>query len=369
MIKKSWWVDFRFDHTRYRKRSPENSRAGAIAYEAVLRHRLARGEAIEAAERSQVTFEQFAHKWFKEYVVTNNKYSEQRTKKYILNSSLIPFFGTMLVGQITAYHIEQYKMRRLTDGVTNKTIKNDLTVLSKCLSTAYEWLALPGTPPRIVWPKCASHRTDYLSPEECGLLLSHAEGVVYELILTALRTGMRQGELRGLQWSAIDWQSRMLTVRHARCDYQKILISPKSNRERHIPLDAELYQLLERRKKTTGYVFTDTDGRPFDYKRLDRRLAKVCNAAGTRHISWHILRHTFASQLAMKGVPLPVVQVLLGHASITTTMRYAHVAPSALRPAIDMLNPNRMADAEVGHSVGNPRLDTQRGDAAQTNAP
>jgi integrase len=366
IIKKSWWVDFRFDHTRYRKRSPENSRAGARAYEALLRHKLARGEAINAAESPEQTFEPFARKWFKEYVITNNKYSEQRTKKYILNASLIPFFGKMPVGRITAYHIEQYKTRRLRDGVTNKTIKNDLTVLSKCLSTAYEWLALQGTPPRIVWPKCTSYRTDYLSSEECDLLLSHADGVVYELILTALRTGMRQGELRGLQWSAIDWQNRMLAVRHSRCDYRKILVSPKSNRERYIPLDGELYQLLERRKKETGYVFIDTDGQPFDYKRLDRRLARVCRTARSRKVTWHILRHTFASQLAMKGVPLHVVQMLLGHASITTTMRYAHVAPSALRPAIDMLNPKRVANAEIGQPVGNSWLDTPRAEPAQT---
>src|SRR5437899_3290846 len=96
MIKKSWWVDFRADQTRYRKKSPENSRAGALAYEATLRQRLARGESIErltnAAEQKQ-TFEQFAWKWFDEYVVPNNKYSEQRIKKYTLSSALIPFFG------------------------------------------------------------------------------------------------------------------------------------------------------------------------------------------------------------------------------------------------------------------------------------
>ena len=55
---------------------------------------------------------------------------------------------------------------------------------------------------------------DYLSPEECELLLSHANGIIYEMILTALRTGMRQGELRGLQWSSIDWlnQNGLLPV-------------------------------------------------------------------------------------------------------------------------------------------------------------
>src|SRR5271154_7427655 len=98
MIKNSWWVDFRIDHIRYRKRSPANSRAGAQAYEAVLRNKFARGGTVVKAERRaphEQTLEQFAIKWFDEYAVPNNKPSEQQTKKYILSASLVPFFGKM----------------------------------------------------------------------------------------------------------------------------------------------------------------------------------------------------------------------------------------------------------------------------------
>src|SRR5712691_1701982 len=254
--KNSWWVDFRFNSIRYRKRSPENSRAGALAYEATLRHKLAFGEPIAAKEtHKEELFEHFARKWFDSYVIPNNKYSEQRTKKYVLNAALIPFFGKIPIGQINAYHIDRYKARELKNGVTNKTLKNRLTVLNKCLCTAYEWLELRGSPPKIKWPKIAPARTDYLSPDECELLLSRAEGVMYEMLLTTLRTGMRQGELKGLQWSSVDWQNRIVAVRHSRCDYQKVLGSTKSNRERHIPLDIDVYDMLHRRKKDTGYVF------------------------------------------------------------------------------------------------------------------
>src|SRR4029077_16542866 len=84
LIGKSWWIDFRFDQTRYRKRSPQNSRAGALAYEATLRQKLARGESIDRVNATeQPTFEQFAWKWFDEYVIPNNKYSGQRLKIHI----------------------------------------------------------------------------------------------------------------------------------------------------------------------------------------------------------------------------------------------------------------------------------------------
>jgi hypothetical protein len=151
IIKGSWWVDIRINHERYRKRSPENSKAGAQAYESVLRHKLSRGESIEPMSKpaSVPTFEEFAWKWLDDYVVPNNKFLEQRSKRYILSASLIPFFGKMRVGQINAHDIERYKAYLVKNGIKNKTIKNRLTVLNKLLSTAWEWLQLEGVQPRV----------------------------------------------------------------------------------------------------------------------------------------------------------------------------------------------------------------------------
>lgn len=212
-IKGSWWVDLRADRTRYRRRSPENSRAGAKYYEATLRQKLARGESIDVAERAKPqdqVFGRFAWQWFDQYVVPNNKPSEQKTKKYILNGSLVPFFGKMRLGKITTHDIERYKAHALKEGVARKTINNRLSVLRKCITTGYDWLELPGTPPKVAGLKCPPRAMDYLSPDECELLLANANGVIREMLLTALRTGMRQGELKGLQWSSIDWQNRSI---------------------------------------------------------------------------------------------------------------------------------------------------------------
>jgi len=257
MIKKSWWVDFRANHTRYRKRSPENTRAGSQAYEAALRQRLARGESIatEPALLKDPTFAEFTAKWFEDYVRPNNKYSEQLSKKDILSSSLLPFFGRMHVGQIREHDIERYKADQVRRGYTSKTITNRLTVLNKCLLTAYEWLELDKTPPKIKWPKKASPEIDYLSPEECELLLSKANGQTRELVLTALRTGMRQGELRGLQWSSIDWLTRTVAVRHSYDDRGKMLVAPKNNRTRYIPLDNDATQCSTGVRKRPGMCF------------------------------------------------------------------------------------------------------------------
>ncbi|HUO50283.1 MAG TPA: site-specific integrase [Candidatus Paceibacterota bacterium] len=362
LIKNAWWVDFQFKNKRCRKRSPDNSRSGARDYEALLRQRLARGEPIDgdAVQHIDPSFADFADRWFENYVVPNNRYHEQRMKKSILQSSLIPFFGRMRIGEITGQNVEQYKARALNEGISRKTVNNRLAILRKCVNTAYEWLSLPGVPPKIVWLKCAPPRTDYLSADECALLLAHSSGVVREMLLTAMRTGMRQGELRGLQWHSINWENRSLVVRHSLNDLTKRLEPPKSNRERNIPLDLDLYEILYRRRESTGYVFLDANGKPFDCKRLIRRLRDVRKRAGIRNVGWHTLRHTFASHLAIKGVPLHVVQTLLGHSSIVTTMRYAHVAPSALRSAIDVLNPKAAVVADFGQPAVNALWNVQR---------
>lgn len=360
LIKKSYWVDFRANHSRYRIKSPDNSKSGAQAWEAFLRQKMARGEAIDnqvLSVQQKPTFKRFAWQWHEQYVVPNNKHSEQRAKKYILQSSLVPFFGKLPIDEITIHHVELYKAHELKSGVSRKTINNRLAVFSKCLATAYEWLKLSGSPPKIVWLKCPPSRTDFLSADECKLLLSHAEGFIHEMILTALRTGMRQGELAGLQWSSIDWENRDIAVRQSRNARTGTLESPKSNRERHIPMDSDLYEMFFKRRKNTGYVFLDNRGKPLCSEHLRRELREVRYKAGLRPLGWHTLRHTFATHLAMKGAPLHIVQALLGHSTIATTMKYAHVAPSMLRSAIEMLNPKTSIISDFGQPVGNQRIE------------
>jgi integrase len=366
-IGNSWRVDFRFNDQRYRLKGPENSRAGAEAYEALLRQKLARGVSLDKAAHTaeqQQTFEQFAETWMKEYVAPNLKPSQQRNVGYILSGALVPFFGDMRITEITSRAIEQYKAAKRIEGIANKTIKNHLSVLNRCLASAYEWFALEGTPPKIKWPKCDPTEMDFLSFDECELLLSNADGLDYRMILMAVRAGLRQGELKGLQWSSIDWENRSLTVRHSLDDNAQMLVAPKSNRIRHIPIDADVYEMLYRRKKNTGYVFTD-NGEPFTHKLVTSRLRKVCERAGLRKIGWHTLRHTFASHLVMKGVPLTAVKELMGHSDIKTTMKYAHLAPSTLRIAIDMLNSKTKVKSKLGHYLGTEWVDVQQAEIVQ----
>jgi integrase len=172
---------------------------------------------------------------------------------------------------------------------------------------------------------------------------------------------MRQGELKGLQWSSIDWGNRVAIVKNSYCDREKTIGPPKNNRIRSIPLDADLYEILYRKRNATGYVYTNANGKPFNHSSLTYHLDALCKRTGMRRITWHTLRHTFASHLAMKGVPLNIVQALLGHSTIVMTMRYAHVAPSTMRAAVELLNPGRFTNTEFGQPAVNQwAVDQQR---------
>jgi site-specific recombinase XerD len=85
-------------------------------------------------------------------------------------------------------------------------------------------------------------------------------------------------------------------------------------------------------------VFCDADGGLLWESRCRHHLHRACKTAGLRPISWHVLRHTFASHLVMRGAPLKAAQELLGHANIKTTLRYAHLTPAARREASELLD-------------------------------
>src|SRR3990167_9040593 len=109
-IKNSWWIDFRADYIRHRKRSPENTKAGAEAYEALLRRKLARGESIDKTTKVAVLFREFAQEWYATYVVPNNK-PETIQKEKGAGRVPTPSFGATPINAITTQHIEQYKAR------------------------------------------------------------------------------------------------------------------------------------------------------------------------------------------------------------------------------------------------------------------
>jgi integrase len=340
-IRNWWWVDFRANHTRYRVRSPENSQAAAKAYEAVLRRRLAAGEPLNPAPPPppSPTFTEFSAQWFDTYVRTNNKPSVQESEARTLRIHLVPFFGRKRIDAIEVIDIEHYKAEKLAAGLKAKTINNHLGILAKCLATAVEWkrsrilvrtkrLRTPPPPFK------------FLSPDESRRLLAAWKSSEWQTVAQiALHTGLRLGELFGLRWQDIDFENRQLTVRQSIVN--GVVGVPKNYRERTIPLTADAIVALVALPRRGELAFTRGNGNALSRGMAQNAIKHACRRAGIQQVGWHTLRHTFASHLAAAGTPITSIQVLLGHANITMTMRYTHTSPSALRDAVANLESRR----------------------------
>ena len=244
-FRKSWWVDITINGKRHRKRSPKNTKEEAKDYEATLRKDKSLNE--DKSKQKQ-RFEVFAWDWFKTCAVPHNKHSEIKRKKYTLGTNLIPFFGDIPLNKITVEHIDRYKAQKQTDGMNPKTINNHLSVLRTCLNVAKEWYGLEKLP-KVKLFRVSPPGFSFLIEKECELLLSQLSGVWYEIVLVAIKTGLRMGELQGLQWSDVNWNTKVLTVRRSWCECKNGLTTTKSGKERHIPLTSDLYEMLYRKRK------------------------------------------------------------------------------------------------------------------------
>jgi integrase len=159
--------------------------------------------------------------------------------------------------------------------------------------------------------------------------------VLRVVILTAAMTGLRQSELLGLRWRDVDWSAQRIRVRNAftRGEHSAKGKSDLSTR-RSVPMADRVVAELDRWSKRSAHTgerdlaFAHPQtGKPLDRTKVTRRFQEACTDAGVSVITFHELRHTFATQMAAQGVPLRKLQEWLGHADIKTTQIYTHYAP------------------------------------------
>ena len=261
------------------------------------------------------------------YAETNKAKSTSTINKYRIGAHLLPYFGDTLLSRITPQMVDGYKAMRVKEGASPNTINRELANLSHMLKLAVQWRYIDrNVVSSVVKMRVPESPRRFLSQEEIRCLLKTAEEIyIYPIIVTALHTGMRRSELLNLKWSDIDFGRHTVTVQ-AKADWHT-----KNYKSRTLQLTPILYDVLAEHKEmqaTLGvkseYVFT-FKGRRIK-SGIDTSLRNVVKKAGLRNVTLHTLRHTFASQLVMAGVPLRDVQELMGHQSFETTLKYAHLS-------------------------------------------
>jgi integrase len=189
-----------------------------------------------------------------------------------------------------------------------------------------------------------SGRTRYLSDEEeTALLEALPSDEDRQRVTMLLHTGFRRGELLGLRWRDIDFKAGVLTI-------------PKSKNgdARHVPMTSTVRAILSRRARpldAATLVFPNTEGTR-DLRWAKKTVPAALRAARIEDFRFHDLRHTFASRLAMESVDLMTIRDLMGHKTMTMTLRYSHLSPGHRQNAVERLVTRPVVKAEPAAGAG-----------------
>ncbi len=311
---------------------------------------------IEAARE---TIKTFTEGRYKEWRRLNRKRVDETITR--IKAKFYQDFAECKLDEITTWDIEKWRNKRKLAGIKATTINRDLMDLKAMLTRAAEWGLIDHNPIAGVKPLKIDNSPNmrYLnSNEESHLLaaLDRREKLAIEkrqsantwraergydelpkivadrlkpLVVIAMNTGMRRGELFQLCWSDVNFQNNTITIQGDKA---------KSGQTRHIPMNKLVRESLAAWKKIAPLnqlVFPSDKGGKLD--NIKKSFTSLLKLADIQDFRFHDLRHHFASKLVMSGVDLNTVRELLGHSDLKTTLRYAHLAPEHKQEAVDRL--------------------------------
>ena len=319
---KSWYIDFYEEGKRYSERVGKVAKSVAEEKLAIKRSKVIRGEWKTKKVRSP--FDKFKEQYL--------EWSKGNKKPKSSLKHLSRFFGGKALSEISPFMVEKYKLTRKEVGAGPATINRELGCLRNMFNMALKWKKAQVNPVREVkFLKEPKEKDRILTEEEKIKLLEavrigHKSKHLEAIILTALNTGMRKGEILNLKWSNVDFKNGVITVEKT-----------KNDEIRKIPMNQKLTQTLEGAKKVSkgDYVFSE-NGKP--YGDVKTGWWTALEKAGIENFTFHGLRHTFGSRLGMAGVDIKTIAELMGHKDIKMTMRYSHPTPEHKKKAVKILD-------------------------------
>jgi integrase len=327
----------------------------------------------------RLCIETLGERYVRELERQGRKHSTVVAVRSILTGRLMSFFGDKALASYKDRDVQAFVTLLESDGLSNKTIRNIVAVLSSLFRYAVRHKLARGNPcERVDLPAKAVYDGDihFLDPGEVEALVRTAVSGDYEAIdralyTTAAMTGLRQGELLALRWRDVDWRAQRVRVRRnfVLGEYG----TPKSRRsERSVPMADAVGGELDRLCKASAptedddLVFADPHtGEPLERGALLRRYRVALKTARLdQALRFHDLRHTFGTCMAASGVSMRTLQEWMGHRDIQTTQIYADYAPSANEVAqvnaAFAVETAEVATAARGHVHGPMLSESQR---------
>jgi integrase len=242
--------------------------------------------------------------------------------------------GDTRLSKIDIATLEKYQAERLSfpgerkEHVKPATVNREIACLKHLISKAVEWKLLDAIPLKgAKLFKETGRRLRFLTPEECRSLLTACSPTMKQVVMLALHTGMRRGEILTLTWDGVNLREGFIE-----------LVDQKNGERSTIPLNRKALETIRSipRRLDSKYLFPGkAPDKPF-YD-LKRQFETAVTAAKLDGVTFHVLRHTCASHLVMSGVDLATVKEIMRHKSIEMTLRYAHLSPEHKKSAIATL--------------------------------
>lgn len=341
-----WWIDYR---DRQGRRHREVARTRKDAQELLAKRT---GEIAKNTYQSpgqETRFQELAERWSREYVDIEVKPNTARDYKTNMRLYVRPFFDGYKLVEITVRDVERFRASLVEQGVGRRTVNKCLTMIGSMFRYAQKHGWMHANPTEHV-PKLKTQSTDsrdvvdaaILSPAEIDRVLEKA-GKWRLVIATAVMTGLREGELLGLRWPDVDFNKREIQVRQ-QSQRDGLRELKTKNARRNVPIPQPLVrELMEWKlqcpKGDHSLVFPNGNGNPENPSNLLRRgFYPALRKAKVRQIRFHDLRHCYVSALIASGVNIKVIQHLVGHADIGTTLNvYGHLLPDSTDGIADAL--------------------------------
>lgn len=320
-----WYIDYTYRGKRIRESIGRSKKIADLKLKDI-ELKIARDEQLGIQETKKVLFRDFAEEYLN-FSKANKAPKSYKRDITSLRRNLIPNFGNRYISEINQYEIDQYKIKRL-ENVTPATVNRELACLKHLYTKAIDWGIVAQNPAKKVKSfKEQVGRVKYLTIEQIKDLINNCSDGIRPIVIMAVNTGMRRGEILNLKWSDVDLLNRKITI-----------TKTKNNEVRIIPINGILYQELKRIPRNGEYVFSKKDGKPYSDPKT--AFQSALKRAGIEDFRFHDLRHTFASHLALSGIGIRTIQELLGHKDIKLTMRYSHLSPGHLQEAVNLLGTN-----------------------------
>jgi integrase len=323
--------------TRYRSAIPE-ARTRSQAEQVEAQVRLDVFHAKYGRPTGEASFARFVQEQYLPWARLNKRsaYDDE-----LIGKMLCAYFAKKTFAEITTITVERFKRDRRA-GITKRgnqrepaTVNREMSVLAKIFTLALQQGVVATNPCRQVKKlREDNQRTRYLSGEEEAALMAALESRprLKHIVVLAIHTGMRFGEIMKLRWSEVDFSRNLIHVK-----------GTKTGKDRAIPMSrtvrSEMLE-LEQRQESKEWVFPNAaTGK--QQLRVTRSWYSACREAGIEGLRFHDLRHTAATRMADAGADAFTIAAILGHATIQMTARYTHATSEAKRRAVETISQAR----------------------------